>query len=406
MSRKRKPGHLILIVFLILILILPTAGCWNSTEVEDLAIFTILGFDWVHSGDKDEWLVSGLVIDPGNSGKAEDGMSSTSKETGEKMLQGKGESIEKAVENMTQNTGRVPFWGGVAATILGERTAQEKLEDFMNLKMRREGARPRTFMMVTRGMASDALKKKPVINQALAQELMKMAELRMHNLGISCAITSADFAAILLSPDRDAVATGIESLPEATNIADSSSESQKSGITLGGMAVFVGDRLRGWLSEEETMGYVLITKRIKRGEMIIQIPVASGNATLKLTQSRPLIHASMTGERVNYIINIKAQGVIEETGGQELTDAEILKLEESAGQKIAEIAQKTVKKAQDWQSDFLGLSQNMHRWKPSLWKAVSPNWRVKFQEASISIDAQVTISHTGRLGQKLKIKKQ
>lgn len=381
------------------------AGCWNSTEVEDLALFSILGFDWVHSGDKDEWLVSALLIDPGSSGKADGGMSSTSKETGEKLLQGKGESIEKAVENLTQNTGRVPFWGGIVATILGERAAQEKLEDFMNLKMRREGARPRTFVMVAHGRASDVLKKKPAINQSLAQELNKMAELRMHNLGISCAITSADFAAILLSPDRDAVATGIESLSEVTNTANPSSESQKSGITLAGMGVFVGDRLSGWLSEEETMGYVLVTKKIKRGEMIIQIPTSSGNATLKLTQSRPVIHASVTGERVNYAISIKAQGVVEELGGRELTDAEILKFEESAGKRVADIVQKTVTKAQDERSDFLGLSENMHRWKPSLWKTVSPNWRTKFQEASISIEAQVMISHTGRIGKKLEIKK-
>lgn len=401
MGTGRKAVKKGLTVLLLLLLMLPSAGCWDSMEIEDLAVISLLGFDWVQENGRDQWLVTGRISDPGAS-EGGGGKGNSSKGTpGERVIQGYGDTILEAMDHMTLHTSRTPFWGGVQATILGERAAQEKLKEFVDVKMRYREARPRTYVMVTPGLARDVLQAEPLLDQALAREIERMAEHRTHESGSSCRVTSADFVAALLSPDRDAVATQIR----LVNPGDKAKGSKTPGVVLEGMGFFRGDRLAGWLTREETLGYIFLTHRLAQGEINLPVERDGRGLTVRLLRSQPEITETCAGGQISYQVTIKAQGVLYEGGGLDLTEAEMDRITQAAEQVIEESAGKAVAKAQENGADFLGLSQDLHRWHPVVWQEIRPFWREKFQQAAVEVRAKLEILHSGRTGQKLEINK-
>ena len=395
----RKVRRNLLGMLLLILLVLPSAGCWDSTEVEELAVITLLGFDWVHENGQDQWLVTGRISDPGGGG-GEMGNSPKGARK-EKIIKGYGATILEAMDDMTMHSSRTPFWGGLAATILGERAAQEKLQEFIDVKMRFREARPHTYVMITQGLAYDLLQAEPLLDQALAREIKRMIDRRTHETGNSCRVTTADFVATLLSPDRDAVASKIRLvLPE-----DKAEGSKTPGVVLDGMGFFRGDRLAGWLGREETLGYILITHRLSQGDINIPLELEGRGLTVKLIRSKPKIKETFSQGQVSFQITLKAQGTLYEGGGLNLTEEEMNRIEQAAGRVVEDSAAKAVTVAQEYGADFLGLSQNLHRLHPTVWREIQPSWREKFQQAVVEVQADIEILHAGRGGKKLEIKK-
>lgn len=387
------------ILLLLLLLLLPSAGCWDSSEVEELAMMTLLGFDWVHENGQDQWLVTGHISDPGGGGGETGGAPKGTRK--EKIIKGYGTTILEALDDMTRHSSRTPFWGDVTASILGERAAREKLKEFMDVNMRFRESRPRTYVMLTQGLAYDLLQAEPLIDQALSREVKRMADRRTHETGNSCRATSAEFVATLLSPDRDAVTSKIRLvLPE-----DKAEGSKTPGVVLDGMGFFRGDRLAGWLGREETLGYILITHRLSQGDINIPLELEGRGLTVKLIRSKPKIKETFSQGQVSFQITLKAQGTLYEGGGLNLTEEEMNRIEQAAGRVVEDSAAKAVTVAQEYGADFLGLSQDLHRWHPTVWREIQPSWREKFQQAVVEVQADIEILHAGRGGKKLEIKK-
>lgn len=393
---KRRINWLILL--LLLLLLLPSAGCWDSTEVEELAMMTLLGFDWVQENGHDQWLVTGRISDSGGGGGETGNAPKGARK--EKIIKGYGTTILEAMDDMTRHSSRTPFWGDLAATILGERAAREKIQEFIDVKMRFQEARPRTYVMLTQGLAYELLQAEPLIDQALSREVERMADRRTHETGNSSRTTSADFVATLLSPDRDAVATKIHLIsPE-----DKATGSQTSGLVLDGMGFFRGDRLAGWLSKEEALGYIVLTLRLSQGDINLPLELEGKRLTVKLIRSKPQIKETFSQGQVSFQITIKAEGTLYEGGGLNLTEETMDRIQQAAERAIAENAAKAIAKAQESGADFLGLSQNLHRRHPDVWREIQPSWREAFQKAAIKVQADIKILHAGRSGKKLEIK--
>lgn len=386
-------------LLLLILLVLSGAGCWDSTEVEELAVMPLLGFDWVQENGQDQWLVTGRISDPdGGGGQMGDSPKGVSKE---KIIKGYGATILEAIDDMTKHSSRTPFWGDVLAAILGERAAREKLPEFIDVNMRFPEARPRTYVMVTEGLAYDLLQAEPLLDQALAREVKRMADRRTHETGHCCRPTTANFVAALLSPDRDAVASHIRLVrPE-----DKAEGSTTSGVVMEGMGFFRGNRLAGWLGREETLGYILMTHKVSQGDINIPLELEGKGLTVKLIRSKPKIKKTIAQGQISFQITIKAQGTLYEGGGLNLTEAEMNRIQEAAEHAIETSAVKAVTAAQEYGADFLGLSQDLHRSHPSVWREIQPSWRETFQQAKVEVQADIELVHAGRAGKKLEINK-
>lgn len=274
------------LVLLLIVLSFFCTGCWNSKEVESLAIATVVGVDYLNENGSDIWTVSVIILNP--VGQEKGGEQSSEKGGQGKLLLGKGKTLQEAVVDFSAHTSRTPYYGHISTFILGERVARKKMGDFTETIMRFWEDRPKTIVMVTKGTALEVLQTGPAVEKLFSKELKDLAMYKASGSGYSYGVIFSDFTAWLESPDRDAVATLINVVPP--DVPDSSPQN-----LIEGLAVFQGSKLVGWLNKEETRGYLLLTQKISKGRMPITVTKDNKVFTYFLGISKSKIQPFVTG---------------------------------------------------------------------------------------------------------------
>ncbi|MDP4160680.1 MAG: Ger(x)C family spore germination protein, partial [Bacillota bacterium] len=143
-------------ITLVLCLTFLTSGCWDSREVENLSVFTIIGGDWVTEDGVDQWQVSARVMHIGslNQGSEQAGGKGGGEET---LWKGTGKTIQEAFANIVVRSPRSPFYAHTSVYVLGERLAKEKLGEWIEGSKRYYEVRPHAYFMVTKGEAFQVL---------------------------------------------------------------------------------------------------------------------------------------------------------------------------------------------------------------------------------------------------------
>lgn len=385
------------IAYSLILLILPLiSGCWDSREVEDLAITTLIAWDRITENNVDQWQVSARILDlSGKKGGEQSGQKSSATEI---LVKGTGLTVQDAFTDFTKRLPGMIFYQHNAALIIGERAAREDLgvitEDFTQFP----GARPRTFLLVTQGEAFKILQAKPDLATTLSKVIKKLAEKTAQQNGVSYGVTLVEFSKWLLKPDRDSVLSkiilfdpeeGEETVPET--------------IILEGLGVTHKNKLVGWLNQEETLGYLLIAHKTSNSLIPIAIPKDETIFSYYVSGFKSSIKSEIVEGKPTFTIKIKVEGAVHENNRLSIDPKDIPALEEAAGKRIQEIALSTTAKAKEYDSDFLGLNEKLHRYHPGAWQEIASDWRERFQEADIEVEVEALIRNTGTTSKKLDI---
>jgi spore germination protein KC len=291
------------------------------------------------------------------------------------------------------------FYGHDNIFILGGKATKENIKELTELCLRYPETRPRAFILVTKGEAFSVLQAESLVNSTISQEIKRLVEDKAERSGIAYGVPFYEFTDWLLSSDRDVV------LPQIKLFYPEKGEKtvQKS-VIVEGFGVFRGEKLAGWLDEDESKGYMFITQKINRAQIAIPVSKDGKMFTYWLTNSKSKIEVRMTGDKPSFLIKIEAQGGVYENNGLELTPEGIKALEEVSGEKIQELTLQTITKAKEYDSDFLGIMEKLHRYNPGAWKKVAPNWRESFSKADVDVEVEAKIVSVGKLAKNLLIK--
>ena len=374
-----------IIYSLIIISLFLISGCWDSKEVESLAITTLITWDLVNENGIDRWQVGTRILRvPGK----KDGGKSEAEET---LVKGTGITIQEAFQDLAKRLPSNIFYQHTQALIVGERVAQEELDHLITQIIRYPGNRLRNHILISRGEAFQAIKAQPELLSLLSREVRLLSENSAEYTGTSERITFKDFTMRILKEDQDSL------LPEIKIYkAQEDEEISSPSVVIEGFGVFRKSKLVGWLNPNESLGYLLLTKNNKQCEIPITV-----NYQENIIFSYYLIsHSSqITSELIDgvpkFTIKVNTKGMIHETTGPILKPEELEKLELAAAKRIEEIVWETVNKSFDYQSDFLRLNENLHRWHLSDWREIEDDWRERFQDAEIEIRVEANVQNFG-----------
>lgn len=104
-------------------------------------------------------------------------------------------------------------------------------------------------------------------------------------------------------------------------------------------------------------------------------------------------------------VTIKVKGSIAEDNGVDLAPSEIDQVEQAISEQIGKMAMHTIETVQGYESDCLGFSEELHRYSPKDWEKVKAHWRETFLDANVDVQVNASVENTGRLGQRLELKK-
>ncbi|MCD9022870.1 Ger(x)C family spore germination protein [Cohnella silvisoli] len=396
----RKKGIVLLIIVMTQIL----TGCWSRVEVNDLSIVTATALDKIEGGKIRLTLqiaVPRMLGQVGSGGGGGGGRGSGGEKKSTVTVSENGETVLDAFRRLQEKLPRKLFFSHSRIIIIGEQLARDGVSPVLDFFSRYREARLHSYILFTKGEASDILNIPPKWEKISSEEIRE--EEKSH-IGVS--IYLVDFLDMLLTDGVEPIAALVE--PKSTEVkkkSDSESgqsppESEKS-VVIAGAAVFRKDKLIGWMNGKEARGALWLRNELKQAVITVTIPEEMGNGKVsaKLLKGESKFKPILKNNKLIMKVEIRAQDDLYENSSKlDLNKPDAIKyvqkkLEEDIEKRIQIVLDKTQKQ---FKSDVFGFGTAVYRTYPKAWKKkFKDRWDQEFPELEVKIAAHVRVVRTG-----------
>ena len=379
-GRRTAPALLSLLVCAFLL-----AGCWNSSEVNDLAIITAAGLDLTEDGQI-ELSVKIYLTSPSGSGSMSgqpDGNKGTSV-----VRSVTGINMADAASRLQKKISRKVFWGQTDVFLFGERMARAGLEEPLDFLLRHTASRERAHVFVSESTAKNVLLLSPPIERSVADTLIAMAE---KQTGLN--ITMMDLAQMLISKSKAAV------LPIV--LITSGQGEQESFPYIQGVAAIKNGRMIGQMNENATRGVMWLRNEIRQATVTVSPEQSDGYVSLHLHRNHTRLIPKIEGGRWIMTVRITGQDdVVENTTDLDLSvpdhigkvEKELEKVVNTRVKMALELAQK------EYNADIFQFADTFYRKYPKIWEANADRWDEIFPEVEVRLETDLRIARPGLIG--------
>lgn len=369
-------------------------GCWDNRDITKLNIVSAVGIDKT-SDNQIEVTIQIIKISTVKA-KAQ-GSSDETFWTYSK----KGTTVFETLRNILTTIDRRPFFSFNELIVIGEDLAKDGVMNVLDYFERDHESRRRSYILIAKGIsAKEVLNAKTDIASVPALHLVDIIKTSSASTRI-IEIELFDLLKSFSSPGKNTVAGVIEKL----NSEDD--ELKIKNLSIEGGAVFIKDKLQGWIETKDLVGYLIITNEFKNGiintpnpydeKKLVAIEVKKVNSKMdvKFNDGKPII-----------ILEVKATGNIgEQQGPGDLTTKEMVKkLDKELEKKIEEQITKVFKLAQEYKNDFFGFGDIIHRKNLRYWKKVKDNWDNEFSDIPVEIKIKAKVTQPGQVKKALEPK--
>ncbi|AZN43084.1 Ger(x)C family spore germination protein [Paenibacillus albus] len=376
-------------------------GCWNSRELNKLAIVTAMAID---KTDKDEYKLAFQVVMPGelsNSVKGGGGGAPFSVYTV------KSKTLFEGIRKASKQVPRQLFFSHIQVVILGERLAKSGIEEIFDFFERSHEVRLTSMLLVARGATPEKLVSTLVpLAPIQADALMGSAEFSSKIWSNTPVIGIDDAIRKLINPGVEPSISGLRLLGNDQDVSSKSNLEKTRPpyhLEVTGVAMFRKGKLVGWLENDKARGYMFVINRMHSTIMNLSCQDLQDGIALEVIKSKTKTDVSIQNGVVKVKINVMAEGNISEVKcGVPLDDLEVLsKMEKEWGDHTIADMKDAIKNAQSLHTDVFGFGEVLQRQHPKQWRKVEKDWEDKFTNAEVSIVFQGQILRTGMRGKSL-----
>jgi len=403
---------------LLAVCLLLATGCWSRIEVDRLAIVRCLAIDYLPQ-TSEPYLVTLSVARPaaipaGDGGAGGGGGPAT------QVFTGAGTSLDAALNNAVLAMPRHAYFPHNEVVLIGEEAARRGLQEVIDLVMRFHQLRLTNILLLVPGKAHDVLLASGRLEAALPQEILGLLEqarrsseadpLEVYRI-LQQAVTDgqeAHLAVLRLKPPPE------QALPEiaaekqpAGGQGGQGGAGQQAGtapppevLSVDGSAVFRDEKLAGFLSPQETRGYLLLAGRVRRGELSVPDPLEPDKlVSLGILRGKSKITPRLEGGRLQFLVEAELEGdLLHQDSQTNLSTPEMLeKLGDAKAQALREEMEQTLRKLQEMEADIVGFGTLLMRHNPRAFRALAGRWPQVFRTLQVEIRVEAHIRRTGLL---------
>lgn len=270
--------------------------------------------------------------------------------------------------------------------IIGEELASEGISEALDFLSRDHQVRSDFFIAVSKDTrAEHVLKVLTSLESIPANKLYDALETSEKAWAPTFAVTLDDLIADLVSDGINAKLTGviIEGDIQKANSQNVQQTKDRTELKYKGIGVFKGDKLAGWLDEDESKGLTYSLDEVD--STIVKVKCQDeGKAGIEIIQSKGEIKAQLKNEIPKGTITVQAEGNVGDVACRslDLTKADTLtELEKKVEKDIKSKIEKTVTAAKEkYESDLFGFGEALHRSHPDYWKKPKRSGRTVLQK--------------------------
>ena len=379
------------LILTILIITITLTGCAGYEELNNLSIVTAVAFDKTD----DEYELSFLIA---NSPKAQ-----TSAKEGEAkttVYTGKGKTIAEASKDIEQIVPKQVYLGHINVVVISEDIAKDGFLKIADWLLRNPQTRKKFYLLQAKDeKAKNILKIVSPLESFPSQSIATLIESNSETKSIATSITYSNFISQILEKGYDPVLPSITingSVKEGSNEKNLETTEPESYLMLGPLAIYKGDKLKGFSTEEESWAINVlkgdskeINYNVKYQNEDISIETSSLKSTIKILDEKNI---EITISGVGDIYNINNKIDIQDY-------KEINKIEKAWSSSLKKDLTKVIKKVQNkWQADIFGFGNLIYKNNPNTWKKLEKNWNSKyFPNLNIKVKTDLKIDATGSL---------
>lgn len=386
MKRIKKYIFFLMIVLNIMII----SGCWNYTEINEVAIAVGAAVDY--DKKEDQIILTVEVVYP-------------TIEAGEtKMKPGiitsKGKNFFDAIRNTVSKEGKKLFWAHAKLIIISKEIAnnQELLISLMDFIKRDAEYRDDMWIVLSREKTAREILKTDVLIQDIVS--FHLEDILKNEQPIS------KYNAVPLWKFVDDLSA--EGISPTLPTARIRNYKNKKIAEVYGTAVFKGAKVMGWLNGDETKSLLFIIDKIKGGVIVVEQKMSTRpvKIALEIFENKTKTEAVYENEDLTMKIHIKTTVNINELDSQVdfISKNEIVK--KNAEKLIENKVKKVIRKVQkEYNSDIFGFAGVIERQNPDLWKAIKPNWDNVFKNLNIEVNVEMNIRGSALRSKPIKVRR-
>lgn len=382
-------------IFLSICVLLVLTGCWNRREINDILIAAGMGVDKVEGG----YRVSIQVVDPSEiTAKKGGGYPPVT------VYSETGESVFAAIRKMTKVAARKIYFSHLRLFVIGEETAKtDGIANATEFLFRDHELRADYYIAIARNStAKEILSGLTSIEKIPADKLFTSLEMSSRSFAATETYKIDDLVSDLVTEGKSPAITGIEFIgdkelagkKENLEVTDPYTKLKYEGI-----AVFRGDKMVGWLNEDESKGYNYITGKTKGTVKAVSCPEDDGELSIELIRTKSHVQVNHKDQSLQLNIKVEAEGNVGEVQCRRVdltSQRTINQLEALTEEAIEDKIEKALQKIIQLKTDFVGLGMYINRSSPKTWEKYKEGWGERFGSIPVTVNASVKLRNTGK----------
>lgn len=401
-------------IYLICILLLTpliTTSCMGSIEINKLAIVTAIGID--KSGENTAITIE--FIDAGTK-NGEEGDAQLSDVM---YIQGEGKTPFEAIKDMELYFDRKFIFSHAHIIIFGEEFAKSGVTDVLDFFLRDHGPREGAYMVVAKNSRADEiLGVNTGIEVSTGNYINGALENYKHN-SKCVVIPITEYLKYHYDKSNEAVIGVVEKIEQPEiDMTKKQKNPVKYFLDVSGGAVFKGDKLTGYFTGDEMIGFNFIIDDIKESLIVFKTPIKGdsdkyiigvydGYTSINEIKTSTSKNIKVNKNSIHLDIEVKLRGnLIEVQQALDISKASVIDdIEKACSKRIEELISNTLNKGQkEFQQDSFSIGVLMHRQYPKLWEEVSDDWHSIFKDITYSVNVKTKIVKSGMLNVPMNLK--
>ncbi|MCZ8524028.1 MULTISPECIES: Ger(x)C family spore germination protein [Paenibacillus] len=358
-------------------------GCWDRTEINDLAFVLTSALD-IEKDGKIRYSV--LVPLPGQMGGPSGGGGGTGGEKSYYIDSETGNTSREAQSKLQQRMSRRMFLAHRRTVLVGEELAKKGIRFLFDAIPRTPESRMTTYMIVTKGKAYDMLKASPKFERFPSEAIRELVKSRS-----AIQMNMKDVGVSLSAPGTDPV------LAYMTEKESQKSEKPSKEVEMAGYAQFKDDKMIGTLEGAAADGLAWLKNQTITTSINVKL-TEEIHATARIYDSQTHMDVKLEGGKPRFQIKVQAKSkILEITSYFDLSRTDKIQIvEKEISAYIKKAMQETIKTMQQKEADSAMLGGYIWRAYPRLWEEqYAKDWPAGLKDAEFQIEVSTTLMEPG-----------
>ena len=371
----------------ILLLIIPISllltGCYDYKEINSIAIASATEI----TKENGEYITTIQAINPQAPNKT------TVTQAPFVIYSEKGKTLQEAYRKISLKSSRFIYSSHLQLLIINEELAKEDITEIIDFYIRNPSIRTEFYVAI--GKDKNILKVITPIDEISSASIKESIETNTKYLGSVSKVTFNEFVNMTINPNLEIVLPTIELIEKeekstGEKIENTEDTEPKNYYKLTGLAFFKNNKLKGYLTTEESRNYNIITNNIKNTIITYECQ-KDKYLTTEITSSKSNIDISN-----NFInISIKLTGNLNESlCHYELKkESTIDKIENEINTHLEKELTNNINKMKDkYNIDAYGFLDNIYKHDYKTYKKIKASWYTdtyKNYKVNVSVDTEL-----------------